>query len=90
MIVFVNNLQKEFQNLCLKHSFFWLINYGLLSPQVHIVHCTENPVYVFPEMELWDLDPNSYINVSVIDLYIPRIGLPIWLQQNRQTNSENI
>jgi hypothetical protein len=25
-------------------------------------------------------------NPSVSDLYIPRIGLPIWLQQNRQTD----
>jgi hypothetical protein len=30
--------------------------------------------------------PNSYIRVSVSDLYIPRISLPIWLQQNRQTD----
>ncbi len=49
-------------------------------------HCTENPFYVFPEMELRDLVPSSYIHVSVSDLYIPRIGLPIWLQQNRQTD----
>ncbi len=36
------------------------------------------------------LVPNFYIHVSVSDLYIPRIGLPIWLQQNRQTNPGNI
>jgi hypothetical protein len=34
--------------------------------------------------------PNSYIHLSVSDLYIFRIGLPIWLQQNRQTNPGNI
>jgi hypothetical protein len=28
------------------------------------------------------LVPDSYIHVSVSDLYIPRISLPIWLQQN--------
>jgi hypothetical protein len=33
--------------------------------------------------------PNFYIHVSVSDLYIPRIPL-IFLQQNRQTNRENI
>jgi hypothetical protein len=27
---------------------------------------------------------------SYIHLYIPRIGLPIWLQQNKQTNHGNI
>jgi hypothetical protein len=37
-------------------------------------------------MKLPGLVPNSYIHVSVSDLYIPRIGLPIWLQQNRQTD----
>jgi hypothetical protein len=30
---------------------------------------------------------NSYIHVSVTDLYIPTIGLPILLQENRWTNS---
>jgi hypothetical protein len=36
--------------------------------------CTENPIYVFPEMKLHGLIPYSYIHVSVSDLYIPRIG----------------
>ncbi len=30
------------------------------------------------------------MNVSVSDLYVPRIGLPIWLQQNRQADPANI
>jgi hypothetical protein len=37
-------------------------------------HCSENPIYVFPEKELRGLSPKSYIHVSVSDLYIPRIG----------------
>jgi hypothetical protein len=32
------------------------------------------------------LSPNFYINISVIDLYVPTIGLPIWLQRNRWTD----
>ncbi len=32
-------------------------------------------------MKLCGLVPNSYIHVSVSDLYISRISLPIWLQQ---------
>jgi hypothetical protein len=32
------------------------------------------------------LSPNFYIHVSVNDLYIPRIGPHISLQQNRQTD----
>ena len=42
------------------------------------------------EMKLCGLVPNSYIHVSVNDLYIPRIGLPIRLQQNRKTDPWNI
>jgi hypothetical protein len=43
-----------------------------------------------PGKELCGLSPNSYIHVSVIDVYIPRIGPHIWLQQNRQTDPRNI
>jgi hypothetical protein len=42
-------------------------------------HYTENRIYVFPEMKLHGFVPNSYIHVSANNLYIPRIGLPIWL-----------
>ncbi len=49
------------------------------------LHCTENPIHLFPEMKLRGLVPNSYIYVSVRDLYTSRIDLPIWLQQTRQT-----
>jgi hypothetical protein len=47
-------------------------------------------IYVFSEKKLLGLIPNSYIHVSVSDLYIPRIDLPIWLQQNKQTDPGNI
>jgi hypothetical protein len=45
---------------------------------------------VFPEMKLRGLNPNSYIHVSVSNLYIPKIGLPIWLQHNRQRYLGNL
>jgi hypothetical protein len=54
------------------------------------LHCIKNPIYVFPEMKLGGLVPNSYIHVSVNDLYLPRIGLPVWLQQNMQIHLRNI
>ncbi len=41
-------------------------------------------------MKLCSLVPSSYIHISVSDLYIPSIGLPIWLQQKRQTDPGNI
>jgi hypothetical protein len=47
------------------------------------MHCTENPIYVFPEMKMRGHVPNSYTHVSVSDLYIPLIGLPLWLQIDR-------
>jgi hypothetical protein len=45
------------------------------------MQCTENPIYVLPEMKLHGIVPNSYNHVSVSDLFIAGIGLPIWLQQ---------
>jgi hypothetical protein len=44
------------------------------------MHCKEDPTYVFPEMKLRGLVPNFHIHVSVSDLNIPRIGLPILMQ----------
>jgi hypothetical protein len=45
-----------------------------------------------PGKELRGLVPNFYIHLSVTvsDFYIPTIGLPIFLQQKRQTDRENI
>jgi hypothetical protein len=55
------------------------------------------PISVFPEMKLLFpkqnynvLSPSSYTHISVRDLYITRIGLPILLQENMWTNPENI
>ncbi len=42
-------------------------------------HNTENSKQIFPEKELCYLSRNSHIHVSVSDLYIPTIGLPILL-----------
>jgi hypothetical protein len=47
-------------------------------------------LYRFPEKELRGLSPNFHIRVSLSDLYIPRIGPHIFLQQNRQTDPGNI
>jgi hypothetical protein len=60
------------------------------SGDTRSLHCKENPIHVFPEMKLRGLIPNLYILVSLSDLFIPKIGLPIWLQQNRQTDHWNI
>jgi hypothetical protein len=43
-------------------------------------HYTENSKQIFPEMKLRGLDPNSYIYVSVSDIYIYMIGLLVMLQ----------
>ncbi len=56
------------------------------------MHCTENPIYVFSEMKLPSLIPNSYNHVSVSDLYIHRSSLPIWLHRymNVEIGRQNI
>ncbi len=41
---------------------------------------------IFLEMELRGLSPNFHIHVSVGDLYIPTIGLPILLQETMWTD----
>jgi hypothetical protein len=50
-------------------------------------------IYVFSEMKLLIskqsynlLSPTSYTHISVRDLYISRIGLPILLQENMWTD----
>ncbi len=53
-------------------------------------HNTENFKQIFPEKELRDLNLNFHIHVSVSDLYIPRIGLTILLQENMGTDPGNI
>jgi hypothetical protein len=45
---------------------------------------------IFPEKELRGLSPNFHIHVSVSELYIPMIGLPILLQEHMCTDPGNI
>ncbi len=54
------------------------------------LHYTENSKQKFPEMKQRGLVPNSYIQVSLSDLYITTIGLPILLQEIRWTDRGNI
>jgi hypothetical protein len=42
---------------------------------------TENPKQLFLDKKLRGHSPNFYIHVSVGDLYIPMIDLPILLQE---------
>ncbi len=81
-------------------EFQYLLTVNLLSRDISLnfskVHIwpslyQKNLIYVFSEMKLRSLVPNSFIHVSVSNLFfIPRIGLPIWTQQNRLTDPRNI
>jgi hypothetical protein len=53
-------------------------------------HNIENSKQIFPEKELCGLSPNFHIHVSVSNLYIPTIDLPILLQGNMWTDPGNI
>ncbi len=53
-------------------------------------HNTENLKQIFPEKEFHGHSPNFHIHVSVSDLYIPAIDLPILLQENMWTDPGNI
>jgi hypothetical protein len=55
------------------------------------------PIYVFPDMKLLFikqkcnvLSPSSCTHISVRDLYISRIGLPILLQEKMWTDPGNM
>jgi hypothetical protein len=48
-----------------------------LSRPSNILHCNENPTYVFLFWEKRGLSPNFHIHVSVSDLYSTSIGLHI-------------
>ncbi len=56
-----------------------------------IKNCIFNTVpqffHVFPVMKLRSPVPNSYIHECVCLLFIPKISLPIWLQQNMRDQS---
>jgi hypothetical protein len=52
-------------------------------------HNTENSKHLFPKKELRGHSPNSYIHVSVSDLYILMLGLLFLLQDNRWTDRGN-
>jgi hypothetical protein len=54
------------------------------------MHCKEDPIYVFQEMKLRGVVPSFHSHVPVINLYIPKIGPPILLQQNRRTASKSV
>jgi hypothetical protein len=59
---------------------------------VHVTvqrHNIENSKQIFPEKKLRGYSTNSLIHVSVNNLYIPLIGLPIPLQENRWTERGN-
>ncbi len=43
----------------------WLVN--MRHSKMSGEHCTENTIYVFPEMSLRGIVPHSYIHVSVTD-----------------------
>jgi hypothetical protein len=57
-------------------SIFYMILLNALQRQN-----TEISKQIFPEKEYRGLSPNFHIHVSVSDLYIPRIGLPILLEE---------
>ena len=51
---------------------------------------TESSKQIFPEKELEGPSPNFHIHVSVSDLHIPTIDLPILLQETMWADPKNI
>ncbi len=55
-----------------------------------VMHCTENLIYVFPEVKLHGLIPNSYIHEFVSDLYSQDRSAYLAAAEYWQTNPVNI
>jgi len=74
------------------HPHLTMLHRGRKRPLRMLVdsHCKENPIYEFPEKKLRSLSPNFHVHISVSDLHIPRIGPPMFLLENRQTDRGNI
>ncbi len=51
-----------------------------------LAHTATKIPFMYSQKGFCGLSPNFHIHVSVSDLYIPRIGPHIFLQQNRQTD----
>jgi hypothetical protein len=53
-------------------------------------HNTKNSKQTFPQKDFRGLSPNFHIHVFLSDLYLPAIGLPMLLQENKWTYPGNI
>jgi hypothetical protein len=75
-------------------TYSFIIFLGMfMLPALLLLHCKDTipkTKQTFPEKELRGLSPNFHVYVSVSDLYIPTIGLPILLQENMWTRREII
>jgi hypothetical protein len=60
------------------------------TPKPHCKDTIPKNRAIIPRKGMRGLSPNSHIHLSVSDLYIPTIGLPIMLQENMLTDPENI
>jgi hypothetical protein len=85
------------QQLMGKQFFDHFLSHTVNEGPVRIQYKCLVPIYVFPEMKpLFPKQnynvrsPSSYTHISVRDLNISRIGLPILLQENRWTDPGNI
>jgi hypothetical protein len=78
MLSFATVFSKNYDTACIT---VLLNSYNVLYSMHYLTvqrHCTENSKQIFLEMKLRGLVPNFRIHVSVIDLYIFTIRLPIF------------
>ncbi len=93
--------KKKSRNSCKwQKCYAELFTYTSNEGPVRIQHKCLVPIYLFPKIKLRGslfpkqnyhvLSPNFHIHVSVSNLYIHRVGVPILLQPYRQTDPGNI
>jgi hypothetical protein len=72
LVLMISSLKKK-----LRHAITMILNKQCTLQRTN----TENSKQIFPEKELRSHSPLFHIHVSVSDLYIPTINLPILLQE---------
>jgi hypothetical protein len=81
-------IRIRFRNTGCIYEYF--LQLGMANVCAYRYYHEMNSTAGIPEKELRGLSPSVHIHVSVSDLYIPTIGLPILLQGNMWTDPGNI
>jgi hypothetical protein len=76
-IILHSAVEEQFHYVYLRSTLFTVWRHAVTLQRTN----TENSKQIFPEKELRGHSPNFHIRVSVGNLYIPTIDLPVMVQE---------